>query len=105
VGKPEYRGMPDSQRQGGPGLTTSTAVYTATAPPRVWHIRIDPSGGLAAILVAPFLWCLTVTAFLTPRALVSDERRGDDALARFPSHVVDALPIRWEILAAESQAR
>ena len=80
MGKPEYRGMPDSQRQGGPGLTTSTA----TAPPRVWHIRIDPYGGFAAILVAPFLWCLTVTAFLAPHALVSDERRGGDALRPVP---------------------
>jgi hypothetical protein len=30
----------------------------------VWHIRIDPYGGFAAILVAPFLWYSTVTAFL-----------------------------------------
>lgn len=80
-------------------------MYNATAPPRVWHIRIDPYGGFAAILVAPFLLYLTVTAFLTPRALVSDERRGGDALRPFPSHVADALPIRWEILAAESQVR
>lgn len=55
VGKMEYRGLPDSERQVGAGLAASTAVCTATAPPRVWHIRIDPFAGFAAILVAPFV--------------------------------------------------
>lgn len=39
---------------------------------------------LRAILVAPFLVSSTITASLTPHALVSEERSGRDALRPFP---------------------